>query len=167
VGIPITQHAMGSGLAFCLTPAYREAMARPLRLEFPGALYHVTARGDRREEIVNDNDDRSCLLDISGEALVRFDAVCFAYCLMGNHYHFVVETRRANLSRLMRHVNGVYTQRCNRRHKRVGRLFQGGSRRSSSIGMRTSWRCAATSISTRCVQGSCAAVRKIGAGAAI
>jgi hypothetical protein len=62
---------------------------------------------------------------ISGEALVRFDAVCFAYCLMGNHYHFVVETRRANLSRLMRHVNGVYTQRCNRRHKRVGRLFQG------------------------------------------
>jgi REP element-mobilizing transposase RayT len=79
---------MGSGLAFCLTPAYREAMARPLRLEFPGALYHVTARGDRREEIVNDNDDRSCLLDISGEALVRFDAVCFAYCLMGNHYHF-------------------------------------------------------------------------------
>ena len=100
-------------------------MARPLRLEFPGALYHVTARGDRREDIVNDDDDRSCLLDLWGEALVRFDAVCFAYCLMGNHYHFVVETRRANLSRLMRHVNGVYTQRYNRRHKQVGHLFQG------------------------------------------
>jgi len=100
-------------------------MARPLRLQFPGALYHVTARGDRRENIFKDDTDRGCLLEVWGEALERFDAVCFSYCLMGNHYHFVIETRRANLSRLMRHVNGVYTQRYNRRHKQVGHLFQG------------------------------------------
>lgn len=100
-------------------------MARPLRLEFPGALYHVTARGDRREDIFKDDVDRACLLEVWGQALERFDATCLAYCLMGNHYHFVLETRRANLSRLMRHVNGVYTQRYNRRHKQVGHLFQG------------------------------------------
>lgn len=100
-------------------------MARPLRLEFPGALYHVTARGDHREDIFKDDLDRSCLLEVWRQALERFDALCFAYCLMGNHYHFVVETQRGNLSRLMRHVNGVYTQRYNRRHKQVGHLFQG------------------------------------------
>jgi putative transposase len=59
------------------------------------------------------------------QALERFDAVSLAYCLMDNHYHFVLETRRANLSRLMRHVNGVYTQRYNGRHKQIGHLFQG------------------------------------------
>lgn len=100
-------------------------MARPLRLEFPGALYHVTARGDRREPIFEDEADREELLAIFEHALERFDAVCLAYCLMPNHYHFVLETRRANLSRLMRHVNGVYTQRYNRRHGKVGHLFQG------------------------------------------
>ena len=100
-------------------------MSRPLRVEFPGALYHVTARGDRREPIFEDDEDRRTLLEILSLALERFDASCLAYCLMSNHYHFVLETRRANLSRLMRHVNGVYTQRCNRRHQRVGHLFQG------------------------------------------
>src|SRR5512135_1465935 len=100
-------------------------MSRPLRLEFPGALYHVTARGDRREPIFDDDQDRNELLLVLGQALKRFDATCLAYCLMPNHYHFVFETRRANLSRLMRHVNGVYTQRYNRRHHKVGHLFQG------------------------------------------
>jgi putative transposase len=100
-------------------------MARPLRLEFPGALYHVTARGDRREPIFEDEADREELLTIFRHALDRFDAVCFAYCLMPNHYHFVIETGGANLSRLMRQVNGVYTQRYNRRHGKVGHLFQG------------------------------------------
>jgi REP-associated tyrosine transposase len=100
-------------------------MSRPLRVQFPGALYHVTARGDRRESIFEDDRDRQALLQVLGQALERFDATCFAYCLMPNHYHFVLETRRANLSRLMRHVNGVYTQRCNRRHENVGHLFQG------------------------------------------
>jgi REP element-mobilizing transposase RayT len=100
-------------------------MARPLRIEFPGAVYHVTSRGDRREDIFVDDHDRHALLQILGQALSRFDAQALAYCLMGNHYHFVLHTRQANLSLLMRHVNGVYTQTYNRRHHKVGHLFQG------------------------------------------
>jgi REP element-mobilizing transposase RayT len=100
-------------------------MARPLRLEFEGALYHVTSRGDRRESIFEDDSDRKTLLDVVEQGAKRFDAVVFAYCLMDNHYHFVIQTRLANLSRLMRHVNGIYTQAYNRRHSKVGHLFQG------------------------------------------
>jgi putative transposase len=100
-------------------------MSRPLRIEFPGAVYHLTSRGDRREPIFVDDDDRHALLTIVAHALDRFDAVVLAYCLMGNHYHFVLHTRAANLSRLMRHINGVYTQAYNRRHGLVGHLFQG------------------------------------------
>jgi putative transposase len=100
-------------------------MSRPLRLEFEGALYHVTSRGDRREPIYDDDIDRDAFLDIVGDAMERFDAIGFAYCLMGNHYHLVIQTRQANLSRLMRHVNGVYTQTYNRRHRLTGHLFQG------------------------------------------
>jgi REP element-mobilizing transposase RayT len=100
-------------------------MARPLRIEFPGAVYHVTARGDRREPIFEDDQDRQAFLRVVSQALARFDAQILAYCLMGNHYHFVLHTRQANLSRLMRHINGVYTQLFNRRHRKVGHLFQG------------------------------------------
>lgn len=100
-------------------------MARPLRIEFPGAIYHVTSRGDRREAIFEDNEDRQSLLTIVGQAMERFDAAVLAYCLMDNHYHLVVHTRRANLSRLMQHLNGVYTQAYNRRHNKMGHLFQG------------------------------------------
>jgi putative transposase len=100
-------------------------MARPLRIEFPGAVYHVTSRGDRREAIFVDDEDRRSLLDVVGQAMSRFDGQLLAYCLMGNHYHFVLHTRKANLSMLMRHVNGVYTQTFNRRHDKVGHLFQG------------------------------------------
>jgi REP element-mobilizing transposase RayT len=100
-------------------------MSRPLRIEFPGALYHVTSRGDRREMIFVDDADRVALLGVVGQAAERFDAQALAYCLMGNHYHFVLHTRAANLSRLMRHVNGVFTQLFNRRHGKVGHLFQG------------------------------------------
>jgi putative transposase len=100
-------------------------MARPLRIEFAGAVYHVTSRGDRRESIFVDDQDRSTLLAVVGHALSRFDAEMLAYCLMGNHYHFVLHTRQANLSRLMRHINGVYTQLFNRRHSKAGHLFQG------------------------------------------
>jgi REP element-mobilizing transposase RayT len=100
-------------------------MARPLRIEFAGAVYHVTSRGDRRESIFVDDQDRGALLEVVGHALSRFDAEMLAYCLMGNHYHFVLHTRQANLSRLMRHINGVYTQTFNRRHSKVGHLFQG------------------------------------------
>jgi len=100
-------------------------MSRPLRIEFPGAIYHVTSRGDRREPIFDDDQDRELLLSVVAQALDRFDAQALAYCLMGNHYHFVLHTRAANLSRLMRHVNGVYTQAYNRRHGKVGHLLQG------------------------------------------
>ena len=100
-------------------------MARPLRIEFPGAVYHVTSRGDRGEAIFVDDEDRLGLLELVSQALSRFDAQMLAYCLMGNHYHFVLHTRRANLSLLMRHINGVYTQAYNRRHNKVGHLFQG------------------------------------------
>ena len=100
-------------------------MTRPLRIEFPGATYHVTSRGDRREPIFEDDEDRRALLYVIGEALDRFDASMLAYCLMGNHYHFVLQTRRANLSRVMHHINGIYTQMFNNRHRKVGHLFQG------------------------------------------
>ncbi len=100
-------------------------MARPLRIEFPGALYHVTSRGDRREPIYRDDDDRREHLEVLAQALDRFDAQALSYCLMGNHYHLVLHTRQPNLSRLMRHLNGVYTQRFNRRHGLVGHLLQG------------------------------------------
>ncbi len=100
-------------------------MARPLRIEFPGAVYHVTSRGDRREDIFTDDEDRHGLLEVVAQALSRFDAEALSYCLMGNHYHFVLHTRQANLSLLMRHINGVYTQAFNRRHNKVGHLFQG------------------------------------------
>lgn len=100
-------------------------MSRPLRIEFPGAIYHVTSRGDRREPIYRDEADRQAQLDLVAQAMDRFDAQVLAYCQMGNHCHFVLHTRAANLSRLMRHVNGVYTQAFNRRHGLVGHLFQG------------------------------------------
>ena len=100
-------------------------MARPLRIEYPGALYHVTSRGNGRADIFLDDQDRLTFLDILGDAAGRFGWRCHAYCLMDNHYHLLIETPEANLSRGMRHVNGVYTQRFNRAHELVGHVFQG------------------------------------------
>jgi putative transposase len=100
-------------------------MARPLRLEFAGALYHITARGNRREAIYLDATDWQAFLDIVGEVCGRFQWRCHAYCLMTNHYHLVVETPAGELSRGMRQLNGTYTQAFNRRHGRVGHVFQG------------------------------------------
>ena len=100
-------------------------MTRPLRLEFTGAIYHITSRGDRREPIFEDDADRQALLAVVAQTMERFDATVLAYCLMDNHYHFVLQTRRANLSRLMQQLNGIYTQTYNRRHGKVGHLFQG------------------------------------------
>lgn len=100
-------------------------MSRPIRLEFSGAVYHVTSRGDRRGPIYVDDEDRRLHLDLLAQAAERFDAQVLAYCQMGNHYHLVLHTRQANLSRMMRHLNGVYTQAFNRRHGLVGNLFQG------------------------------------------
>ena len=102
-------------------------MARPLRLEFSGALYHVTARGNERRDIFlgNQDDDRIALLQTLGQVCERFQWLIHAYCLMTNHYHLLVETPDANLSKGMRQLNGVYTQYVNRTHGRVGHLFQG------------------------------------------
>ena len=100
-------------------------MARPLRLEFPGALYHLTSRGNARLPICEDDEDREGFLATLSAAIERFNWICHAYCLMGNHYHLMVETPDGNVSAGMRHLNGVYTQRFNRRHDRVGHVFQG------------------------------------------
>lgn len=100
-------------------------MARPLRLEFPGALYHLTARGNARAHIYQDDHDRQEFLDLLGSVCDRWNWRVHAYCLMGNHYHLVVETPEPTLSRGMRQLNGVYTHAFNRRHRKVGHLFQG------------------------------------------
>jgi REP element-mobilizing transposase RayT len=100
-------------------------MARPLRLQFDGAIYHVTSRGNAREDIFDDDADRHTFLECLGKAVQRFHWLCHAYCLMDNHYHLVIETPEANLAQGMRQLNGIYTQRYNRRHRAVGHLFQG------------------------------------------
>lgn len=100
-------------------------MARPLRLEFAGALYHVMARGNAREPIFLDDADRAAFVNNLGRVAGRFDWRLWAWCLMGNHYHLLVETLQPTLSRGMREVNGVYTQGFNRRHGRVGHVLQG------------------------------------------
>ncbi|PJA58762.1 MAG: hypothetical protein CO164_00925 [Rhodocyclales bacterium CG_4_9_14_3_um_filter_68_10] len=100
-------------------------MARPLRIEFPGAVYHLTARGDRQGEIFADDEDRREFLDLFGREVEQQRWVCYAWCLMPNHYHLVVETPEPNLVTGMRRLNGAYTQRFNRRHERVGHVFQG------------------------------------------
>ena len=100
-------------------------MSRPIRIEFPNALYHVTARGDRREDIFEDDTDRQAFLGILARVVEQFNWLCYAWCLMDNHYHLLIQTPDANLSKGMRHLNGVFTQTSNRRHGRVGHLFQG------------------------------------------
>ena len=100
-------------------------MARPLRIEFAGALYHITSRGDRREDIYFDDEDRENWLNTLAQVCDRFNWVVHAYCQMSNHYHLVVETVDGNLSRGMRQLNGEYTQQINRRYGLSGHLFQG------------------------------------------
>ena len=99
-------------------------MARPLRIEYPGALYHLTARGNARQAISLDDSDRTTFLAVYAEVAARFGWRTHAWCLMDNHYHLVVETPEANLSRGMRQLNGVYTQRFNRAHGRTGHVFE-------------------------------------------
>lgn len=103
----------------------RLLMTRPLRIEYAGAVYHITSRGNARSTIYFTDEDRKAFITLLGQACNRFNWHCYAWCLMGNHYHLVIETAEANLSRGMRHLNGVYTQTFNRAHKRVGHLFQG------------------------------------------
>ena len=100
-------------------------MARPIRIEYEGALYHVTSRGNAGGDIFLDDDDRKRFLKTLSEVVKRYYWIVHAYCLMSNHYHLLVETPQGNLSTGMRQLNGVYTQRFNLRHGRVGHLFQG------------------------------------------
>ncbi len=98
---------------------------RPLRVQYAGAIYHITTRGNAKQPIFVDVHDRTVFLDTLRETVERYAWRCHAYCLMGNHYHLLVETCEPTLSKGMRHLNGVYTQRFNKRHSRVGHLFQG------------------------------------------
>ena len=100
-------------------------MARPLRVEFSGAIYHLTSRGNARQKVFFIDADRELFLDTLSQVVSRYGWICYAYCLMANHYHLLVETPKANLSLGMRQLNGMYTQSFNRRHNRVGHLFQG------------------------------------------
>jgi putative transposase len=100
-------------------------MARPLRLEYAGALYHLTSRGNAKGDIFRDDNDRRIFLSLLGTTVKECGWLLYAYCLMGNHYHLLAETPTPNLSRGMHRLNGLYTQRFNRRHRRVGHLFQG------------------------------------------
>lgn len=100
-------------------------MARPLRIEYDGALYHVTSRGNERKPIFKHDGDRKLFLDTLAQVNKRLHLICHAYCLMDNHYHLVIETPDGNLSKGMRQLNGIYTQSYNKQHGRVGHLFQG------------------------------------------
>ena len=100
-------------------------MSRPLRIEFDGAFYHVTSRGDEKKEIYKSIRDREQFLEYLHSATERYGAVVHGFCLMTNHYHLILETPRGNLSQIMRHINGAYTTYYNVKRQRAGHLFQG------------------------------------------
>ena len=100
-------------------------MARPLRIEYPGAVYHITSRGNEKKPVYKDDQDRKNFLFILDKVNKRYHWLCHTYCLMDNHFHLLIETPEGNLSIGMRQLNGVYTQAFNKRHRRVGHLFQG------------------------------------------
>src|SRR6267142_3446347 len=100
-------------------------MARPLRIAYEGAFYHLTSRGNEKQPIFRSDSDRRFFLHTFLDVVKRFKWKCYAYCLMGNHYHLLVETLLANVSQGIRHLNSVYSSYFNRIHARVGHLFQG------------------------------------------
>ena len=100
-------------------------MARPLRITFPGAVYHITSRGNERKAIFKSDRDREKFLAYLESATKRYQAVIHVFCLMDNHYHLLLETPQGNLPQIMRHINGAYTTYFNVKRKRSGHLFQG------------------------------------------
>jgi putative transposase len=100
-------------------------VARPPRIEIAGAIYHVVARGNERRLIFRDDNDHAVFLEMLGKTLDRYNWELLAYCLMSNHYHLLVRPAGPNLSRGMHYLNACYAQHFNRRHNRVGHLFQG------------------------------------------
>lgn len=100
-------------------------MARPLRIEYPGAFYDVTSRGNERKAIYGNRADRERFLSYLESAHDRYRAAIHAFCLMENHYHLLVETPQGNLSEILHHINGAYTNYYNTKRQRSGHLFQG------------------------------------------
>lgn len=100
-------------------------MGRPLRIEYPGAHYHVTSRGNERKDVFKSQKDRVQFLLYLESAVNRYEAIIHAYCLMNNHFHLLLETPSGNLSKIMQHINGAYTNYFNMKRKRSGHLFQG------------------------------------------
>lgn len=100
-------------------------MGRSLRIEYPGAFYHVTSRGNEQKDVFKSQKDREKFLSYLASASERYGAAIHAFCLMGNHYHILMETPAGNLSQIMRHINGAYTNYFNTKRKRAGHLFQG------------------------------------------
>lgn len=100
-------------------------MARPLRIEYPGAVYHVTSRGNARQNIFLCAEDRWKFLKVLADTIEKYNWLCHGFCLLDNHYHLIIETPDPNLSLGMRQLNGVYTQSFNRAHQTVGHVFQG------------------------------------------
>lgn len=100
-------------------------MTRPLRIQYPGAVYHIIARGNERKNIFLCKRDYDSFLTYLRLVCERFDIKVFAYCLMSNHYHLLIQTKHANLSLAMRDLNGYYSLKFNKRHGRVGHVFQG------------------------------------------
>jgi putative transposase len=100
-------------------------MARSMRIQFPGAYYHIISRGNNRQSIFFDDFDRLLFLRILGRTQRSYSWKCFAYVLMNNHYHLFIQISKCNLSEGMRDINGIYTQKINKRHKRIGHIFQG------------------------------------------
>lgn len=100
-------------------------MARALRIEYPNAVYHITSRGNAKSKIFLDDQDRENFLTVLGFVVKRYNWLCYTYCLMDNHYHLIIETPEANLSRGMRQINGIYTQKYNLWHRKTGHVLQG------------------------------------------
>ena len=100
-------------------------MARPLRIQFKGALYHIISRGNERMMIFLEDPDRIKYLNILHTTIERFNWLCHVYCLMGNHYHLMIETPDANLAKGMKYLNQVYSQFFNWKYSRVGHVLQG------------------------------------------
>jgi len=100
-------------------------MSRALRVQYPGAFYHITNRGNAKQKIFLNKDDYQSFLDTIAAVLRRYNWICYSYCLMPNHYHLLIKTLDPNLSDGMRQLNGDYTQSFNIKHNRVGHLFQG------------------------------------------
>ncbi len=100
-------------------------MARPLRITYPGAFYHITSRGNEQKPVFKSKRDRVKFQEYLESASERYNAVIHVYCMMDNHYHLLLETPSGNLPQIMRHINGAYTNYFNTKRDRAGHLFQG------------------------------------------